>query len=44
MPPDYFDSILVEMQTIDAVETSIKTTLFGVELATSYDCRAFTSL
>jgi isopentenyl diphosphate isomerase/L-lactate dehydrogenase-like FMN-dependent dehydrogenase len=31
---EYFDSLLVEMRTIDSVEAATKTTLFGTELAT----------
>jgi isopentenyl diphosphate isomerase/L-lactate dehydrogenase-like FMN-dependent dehydrogenase len=31
---EYFDSLLVEMRTIDSVEASTKTTLFGTELST----------
>jgi isopentenyl diphosphate isomerase/L-lactate dehydrogenase-like FMN-dependent dehydrogenase len=31
---EYFDSLLVEMRTIDAVEGSTKTTVFGTEIST----------
>jgi isopentenyl diphosphate isomerase/L-lactate dehydrogenase-like FMN-dependent dehydrogenase len=31
---EYFDSLRIEMRTIDSVEASTRTTLFGVELAT----------
>jgi isopentenyl diphosphate isomerase/L-lactate dehydrogenase-like FMN-dependent dehydrogenase len=31
---EYFDSLLIEMRTIDSVEASTKTSLFGVEIAT----------
>ncbi|MDR2782841.1 MAG: alpha-hydroxy-acid oxidizing protein [Treponema sp.] len=31
---DYFDSLQVEMRTIDSVEASTKTTLFGADLST----------
>jgi isopentenyl diphosphate isomerase/L-lactate dehydrogenase-like FMN-dependent dehydrogenase len=41
---EYFDSLLVEMRTIDSVEATTKTTLFGTELSTPVMVAALSNL
>jgi isopentenyl diphosphate isomerase/L-lactate dehydrogenase-like FMN-dependent dehydrogenase len=41
---EYFDSLLVEMRTIDSVEASTKTTLFGTEISTPVMVAALSAL
>lgn len=41
---DYFDSLMLEMRVIDAVEASVKATFFGVEFATPIMVAALSAL
>ena len=41
---EYFDSLLVEMRTIDAIEANTSMTLFGEEFATPFMLAALSAL